>query len=147
MQQRYIIGWVLVLTQMLCIGILVWPVSHWLYGQWTLVPAIIGIVIGLLAVWEMRSSKLRVHPAPAKGAILIASGVYAYVRHPMYTAVLLVTVSGLWGNYNFFRLCVWLLLVAVLVYKLTLEEQMLQQQFAEYQQYQKHTYRLLPWLY
>jgi protein-S-isoprenylcysteine O-methyltransferase Ste14 len=48
-----------------------------------------GIAVGLWAIFEMQKSKLNIAPHVRKGAILISSGPYRVIRHPMYLSLLL----------------------------------------------------------
>ena len=88
--------------------------------------------------------ELRAEPAPSPQAELRTDGAYARVRHPIYAGLLLggaglVLVTGrprstvLWGA-----------LLAVLLRKIGLEEQLLSERFPGYAAYTERTPRLLP---
>lgn len=49
--------------------------------------------IGVAALWQLRHS-FRVAPTPRRDGRLVTDGIYRWLRHPMYTAVVLVA-SGL----------------------------------------------------
>ena len=99
------------------------------------------------AVWVMRKSRLRISPVPAAQAVLMTEGPYRFVRHPMYTSVLLGCGALLIMHFNMGRMVVFLLLVAVLVVKLHLEERLLCARFAGYREYMHKTARLIPYVY
>jgi protein-S-isoprenylcysteine O-methyltransferase Ste14 len=75
---------------------------------------------------------------------MISSGPYRWIRHPMYAAVILcgiaaaasIATPGGW-------LCL-IALIAVLVIKLQVEEQLLMRKYPQYAAYRSHTWRLLP---
>lgn len=46
---------------------------------------IVGGAIGFLAIITMKLNNLRVLPIPKPDAELITSGIYSYIRHPMYS--------------------------------------------------------------
>ncbi len=96
------------------------------------------------AVFAMRKSKLRIMPEPSARAILITDGPYHYIRHPMYTAVLLFSVGLLICNFSVLRLVLIIALTIVLIIKLTVEEKLLLQKFEGYQDYCNRTSKLLP---
>src|SRR6185437_13951433 len=93
-----------------------------------LVPAIFISLSVLLVVWAiatMQKSKLRILPEPSAGATLITDGPYHFIRHPMYTSILLGTTGLLINHFNWMRLTFFIALVSVLIIKLTWEEKML----------------------
>ena len=98
------------------------------------------------AVWAMRKSRLRVLPEPHPSAKLIMEGPYRFIRHPMYTSVLLGAGALISTNNNLDMLVAWIALFFVLWSKLGYEERLLLQRFASYQSYQRRTGRLLPFL-
>lgn len=95
----------------------------------------------------MQKSKLRILPEPSANAILITKGPYRFIRHPMYTAILLGSIGLLINYFTWLRLAIAVALAIVLLIKLNWEEKMLSQKFDEYKEYMKHTRRILPLLF
>jgi protein-S-isoprenylcysteine O-methyltransferase Ste14 len=106
-----------------------------------------AVLLLLWGVASMRRSRLRVTPIPAKDASLVTSGPYRFIRHPMYTSVLLGTLGLLLMDFTAWRLGILLLLTLVLTLKLRFEETLLSRRFPEYQAYIKRTWKLIPFLY
>ncbi len=81
--------------------------------------------------------------------LLVETGLYRYIRHPLYLASLL----GLLGFGLVFRsiiMTVFVLIVYFLVFKhrLEYEERILEEEFGEkYTEYKKRTKRLIPFIY
>ncbi|MET2984112.1 methyltransferase family protein [Aureibaculum conchae] len=70
------------------------------YFVWILF--LIGIIIGLIAVFSFYKAKTSVDPLhPTKASKLISGGIYKYTRNPMYLGMLLVLVAAFvkFGNY------------------------------------------------
>lgn len=142
----------LVLTQFLTLGYFVFfhPIQQPFGPQdivaGTLVTA--GIVIGVWAFLSIRrGSTFRILPEPATHATLITNGPYAFVRHPMYTALILCTL-GLFLNYPVMsHFIAWSLLFITLNIKLIHEEKLLPQIFPNYTKYQAVTHKLFPFIY
>gem|GEM_PF-124128 len=137
----------LVGLQFLFIGLLFANVA---IEQIHFVAAIIILLAFLLAVWAivaMKKSKLRILPEPSADAILITAGPYHFIRHPMYTAVLLGCAGLLINHFTWVRLIIYLALIVVLIIKLYREEKMLLNKFATYRTYRKYTCRLIPFLF
>jgi protein-S-isoprenylcysteine O-methyltransferase Ste14 len=103
----------------------------------------------LLAVWAivaMRKSRFRISPIPAPDASLVISGPYQFIRHPMYSAILLFVTGLLVIHYNTAQLIAALLLALVLLVKSKWEEIMLINKFPEYKAYMRHTKSIIPYI-
>jgi protein-S-isoprenylcysteine O-methyltransferase Ste14 len=80
---------------------------------------------------------------------LITSGIFRYIRHPIYSGALL----GVFGFYLAYRSLIVLIAVSIihfLIFKhrLLFEEGILTEEFGEeYKEYMKRTKRLIPYLY
>ncbi len=140
-------SYILVVLQLFIAGYLLvsGPVitSHWLL----LSLQVISLAIGIWAILIMRTSKFNVSPEVHKEAHLVEKGVYRYVRHPMYTSVLLFCLLLLINDFGWIRLGMFTALLVVLVVKLRYEEQMLRDEFTGYQEYMSRTWRLVPWIF
>jgi protein-S-isoprenylcysteine O-methyltransferase Ste14 len=106
-----------------------------------------GLILGGWAVWSMRGSRWRIHPDPHPASTLVAHGPYRWVRHPMYTAVLLVAASWMAARWTPARGVMGLALIAVLVMKLRREEVRWSARDPAYAAYRERTWRILPGLY
>ena len=49
----------------------------------------LGITIGILAIQEHESNNFNIRPDIKENCKLVTTGIYTYIRHPMYLAVLL----------------------------------------------------------
>jgi protein-S-isoprenylcysteine O-methyltransferase Ste14 len=79
---------------------------------------------------------------------LIVTGPYQWVRHPMYTAFLLITLGFFLISGNLFFGGFLLVIFYLLIYRMNSEEAYLLKKFKpEYAAYMKRTKRLIPFLY
>lgn len=112
-----------------------------------MLPVLAGILLGLGSVWTMRTSKLRIHPEPHPEASLVQHGPYRWIRHPMYSAVLLVAAGWVFAAPAPWRIAAWVALLGVLLAKLTREEALWRERIPAYRDYMKRTHRLIPFVY
>ncbi|MCZ2100947.1 MAG: isoprenylcysteine carboxylmethyltransferase family protein [Chitinophagales bacterium] len=105
---------------------------------------IIGSIIGVMALLRLAES-LTIYPSPKQDATLKTDGLYQYMRHPIYTAVILVFL-GLTGIFaNIFKLAITLIMMVFFYFKSSYEETRLSAHYPDYDAYKKKTGRFLPW--
>jgi len=108
---------------------------------------LLGIALGIWAVVTMGIGNFNVTPDPLKSSRLVTQGPYRFIRHPMYLALLLVTLPLVTTKFSLLRLAIWLALLIDLVVKLNYEEGMLTAQLEGYRDYKQQSYRLIPFIY
>jgi protein-S-isoprenylcysteine O-methyltransferase Ste14 len=113
----------------------------------TLVLFGLGIIIGVIAILNMRLSNLRVNPEVTTGSRLVTNGIYKYLRHPMYLGLILVSLSLVLDNLTFTRVVIFDLLIMNQLLKLNYEEKLLEKHFEGYKEYKKSTKKLIPFVY
>lgn len=107
-----------------------------------LVFIVLGITLGLIALFQMKSN-LSPYPIPLEKSKLLTSGAFAISRHPIYTALIF---SGLgYGIYqqSMYKILITFLLLILFLYKSRYEESLLSQKFPEYKDYKKKTRRFI----
>lgn len=106
-----------------------------------------GVSLGVWAIGSMGVRRLSMWPEPRSDAELIRHGPYAWVRHPMYAAVLLGAGGLVVQTTSAARLGGLAALAAVLAVKMRLEEAHMRRRFPDYEVYARQTSRLIPFLY
>jgi protein-S-isoprenylcysteine O-methyltransferase Ste14 len=144
-------GNLLVLGQFILIGLLVfYPSSGLNTGEFSYFLSVVSIsslffgfvILGVSALALGRS--LTAHPIPGKNAQLVTSGLYGFVKHPIYSGLILLAL-GLTINGGFFPHTLFLIaLLLLLNYKAKFEEALLSQRFPDYADYSKKTGRFVP---
>lgn len=110
---------------------------------------IVGFAVAALAVWGhiARNRTLpSVAPTPNSQAALVETGLYAWVRHPIYTGVLLVAFGVALAHGHIAVLLVALALVVFFTFKSRYEESLLRVAYPQYDAYMARTGRFLPFL-
>lgn len=114
--------------------------------------ALIGAVLCVLgisfAIWARfhLGKNWSSHPTLKEGHELVTSGPYRFVRHPIYTGILLAELgTALAVGY------IWLILLVfgavVFVRRVFIEEKIMMKQFPDaYPEYKKHTKALIPFI-
>ncbi len=109
--------------------------------------AVIGM--GILALGTLEHQRVnrtppKVSPTPNQQAQLVQTGIYRFIRHPLYTAVLTVCLGMSLFHGHVLAFVLWILLVGFFTYKAMYEETLLQAVYAEYAEYMTRTGRFIP---
>lgn len=148
-RREVVLAWTFVAVQFLLIGLVVllprgdaWslPASFSLaatVGTWT------GIGLMVLAAAALRRG-LTAAPLPNAHARLRTSGLYRYVRHPIYTGLLLFTASQVVSSRSVPASAAGIGLLLLINVKAHWEEQRLEDRFADYSDYARATPRFVP---
>jgi protein-S-isoprenylcysteine O-methyltransferase Ste14 len=126
----------------------------WCHGDWkpgfqlvlgTLL-FITGGVVGIAGVAVLGNSRTP-FPKPTPHARLVRHGIYALIRHPLYTSVVLASLGWalIWQSLP--ALGAAALLVPLFDAKARREERWLTEQFPQYADYQRHVRRFIPGIY
>jgi protein-S-isoprenylcysteine O-methyltransferase Ste14 len=109
--------------------------------------AIVGVGLSLLIVSALQlgrsySSSTR----PRASSVLVRRGVYRYLRHPIYTGLLIVSLAFFLSRPTLVVGTAYLLLALVTNVRAGIEERMLEERYPEYAEYRGRTERYLPFL-
>lgn len=138
-------GWMLVVAQIFAIlglvlmaaGAYPFPILNW---------ALLGIGLSISAAAAIQMGKsIRVH-ADANGAGLVTSGLFSFVRNPIYFGLLIALAGINLANPRPFTWAVYGFLVLILAIKISSEEKSLRAIYPDYADYAKRTKRLIPYI-
>jgi len=104
---------------------------------------VIGIIIIVLSFYQL-GSNLSPFPSPVKNANLITTGIFKYLRHPIYTGILLILFSVAIYNTSEYKLIISILLLILFQFKSKYEESRLIANFENYKNYMKDTGKFIP---
>lgn len=107
---------------------------------------IVATLLGVWAVITMGPRRVSVMPDVQPSIQLVTTGPYRWMRHPLYTSVLLMAGSFVLNNFAWGKVGVWSVLLFNQIIKLLYEEKQLKARFPAYTRYAKTTRRLLPWI-
>ncbi len=102
-----------------------------------------------LLVWAALSlgRNLTPLPQPRDDAKLVTTGAFAFVRHPIYSAIVLIALGGALGRGSPLALAFTVALVTLLEFKSRREERLLLTRFPEYAAYSTRVKKFVPGVY
>jgi protein-S-isoprenylcysteine O-methyltransferase Ste14 len=105
-----------------------------------------GALIGK-AGFQALGDNLTPLPSPKQNASLVQSGIYRHVRHPIYSALILLSFGWSLLRNNATGLVFSAILASLLDRKATYEEELLSQRFSDYPSYRRRVAKFLPRIY
>lgn len=144
-------AWALVGAQfvfLLLLGFLPWG-SLWNRGVGTIVLGLVLVALGAgiaLAAGAGLGRTLTPSPIPRDDGVLVTRGVYAIVRHPIYSSLLILGVGLVVIGASALHVLAWVALLSVFMLKSRLEERMLAGRYSAYRAYAARVGRLVPGL-
>ncbi len=104
-----------------------------------------GVGVGLIFISMFHLNKnLSPFPTPKEDSKLVTTGIFAFLRHPIYTGILITTFFLAVYLQSGFKLIIVFFLAILFYFKSAFEEKKLLQKFPEYKNYKKHTGRFWP---
>lgn len=103
----------------------------------------VGIIGIIVSAYSIRSS-LTPMPIPKEEGKLAVNGLFRYVRHPMYTSVLVFSLGLAVSNGKLYKYLLVLSLLILFYYKSKYEEIYLTEKYPEYKNYARRTSRFIP---
>lgn len=116
-------------------------------GDWiAIVVVFVGLLLGLWAILVIGPRRVSITPDVKSDTRLVMTGPYRFIRHPMYTALLLFAGGFVFTPFYWWKIGVWLGLLCVLIAKANIEERQLSASFDDYAGYRRRTQRFIPFL-
>jgi protein-S-isoprenylcysteine O-methyltransferase Ste14 len=121
------------------------------HGDWTRLGVaaagvalfVIGACFGIAGVVVLGRNRTP-FPKPREGSELVQRGIYAHVRHPLYTSVILASIGWALTWQSGAALLAASLLIPFFEAKARREEQWLRKQFPNYVEYERRVPRFIP---
>lgn len=148
--------WVL-LQGLLLIGVVLLPTyrlpsvvipSPGIYGLWGIAGAIALLAVILLGKGLLDlGQSLTPLPFPREDGQLVQTGVYGWVRHPIYSGVILGILSYAIAQQSLSHFLATAILLLFFNAKANREETWLLERYPDYINYQQRVKKLIPWIY
>lgn len=112
-------------------------------------PLIVFILGGLLGIWALQHNQLgnfNVQPKLKENAQLVTTGIYGYIRHPMYLSVTIMMLSMVIASPTLLEILLFMGLIIVLWLKARREEALWSLHDEAYKIYRKRSKFFLPFV-
>lgn len=119
--------------------------SHW-FRILNLIISIIGLLVVILAILQLNKN-LSPFPTPKDASVLLENGLYKFIRHPIYSGIILMLTGYSFYKDSWYKLGITLLLLLLFYFKTQYEEQLLQIKFEDYKTYKSKTGKFFPKIY
>jgi protein-S-isoprenylcysteine O-methyltransferase Ste14 len=106
---------------------------------------LLGLLLMLAAFVSLRAV-IQIAPEPKAGGHLVTSGPYRWLRHPIYTGMLLLFIGLILRKPTLLIAIAAATVVVLLFVKAEFEERMLQERYPEYLQYKRRSWGIVPGL-
>lgn len=137
--------------QFLLFGLYLFPLIQYPFSIHVIVEylflliALLGVLAIIFAILQLNTN-LTAFPTPKNDSELVQEGLFKYVRHPIYSGIILTTIG--WG---FFQESVWQMGIGITLwvlfyFKSQYEESLLESRYADYKNYKKVSGRFFPFL-
>ena len=133
----------LVLGQFASIAVLLFG-GGWALPWWAWLIFTLGLAVFVWAAASLGGGNFTIMPDPRAGNMLTEQGVYHFLRHPMYTAVILCGMAVSFGAPSVARWCAMGICLVVLVLKVRYEESRLTAKHPDYPKVMGGVPRLFP---
>jgi len=142
------IDFLFVIVQFVLFAIYMFNIDFWEFtipyflSTTFIIVSITGLLVIIIAILQLNKN-LSPFPTPKSDSELIRTGLYKYIRHPIYTGILLMTFGYGFYTTSAFKIIISSLLLILFYFKSSYEEERLQNVFSEYKHYKKSTRRFL----
>ncbi len=92
---------------------------------------IISTIVMLISIKDL-GSNISPFPRPIVNGKLTTSGIYNFIRHPMYYSLILISFGFFITKLSFYHLCLTISLALIIKFKIILEEKYLNKKFKNY---------------
>lgn len=125
----------------------IWSLTNRIIASFGLLIILIGVTVRWISIIQL-SSAFTVDVAIANDHKLKTNGIYKYIRHPSYSGLLLIMTGFAICMNSVISLFVAIVpMVAAILYRIYVEEQMLTNEFGDvYTSYKKQASKVIPWI-
>ena len=141
--------WIFVIVQFLLFTAYLFEINflNLEFPEWLRLICFPFIILGLvLILWSFvqLGNSLSPFPSPLKRASLITSGIYKYIRHPIYSGILVLLFSIALYKASEYKFLISIFLLILFHFKTIYEESKLLSKYPNYKEYRRVTGQFFP---
>ncbi len=136
----------LVAIQFLSMGLMLLFSDGIFYHPLAVLIFMLGLSIGIWALFHNRLGNFNIQPKLKENAKLITTGIYKYIRHPMYFSVFLMMLGLVIATPTLYEIFFFVLLLLALYLKAKKEEALWIEENADYVAYKQRTKYFVPFV-
>ena len=103
---------------------------------------VLTLFLIIWTLWTIMFNKFSLYNPKLKEARLIPKGPFVYVRHPVYTALLILAICWIFNYVSVFKLLVFVVLVASVILTVSYYERILSKNLSDFGLYKQKTYKI-----
>ena len=135
----------LVILQFGTIGVML-LLADYRFDLLSLIVFLAGVIVGIWALMHNRLGNFNIEPELKENCKLITTGIYKWIRHPMYASVTLMMLGVTLMDPRAVLWLLWLFLINVLLLKAQREESLWISHDPCYYAYMKNTKYFIPYI-
>lgn len=120
-----------------------WHIIHFSFAALNWALMLFGFTLILWAFIQLKTN-FSPWPSPKPNGDLVQTGVFKYLRHPIYSGIILMLGGWALRQQNLYQLLVVAGLLVLFYFKASYEEKQLCKKFPTYKEYQQKTGRFVP---
>ncbi len=137
----------LLILQFLCMGYIVFTGPIVTSNIVVLSIEVFALFLVAWTLWTIKFDKFSLLKQSTKKSRLVPKGPFVYIRHPIYTALIILSTSWIYTQINIFRVLVWVILMVSVVLTIIYYEHVLSKTVSDFGLYKQRTYRIIPFIY
>lgn len=135
----------LVFLQFGTVGVML-LLMHYRFDLLAVLVFAVGVIVGLWALTHNRLGNFNIEPELRENCRLVTTGIYGWIRHPMYTSVTLMMLGVALMDPRAVQWLLWLFLVNILLLKAKREESLWLSYDQCYLEYREKTKYFIPYI-
>jgi len=136
----------LVFLQFTLIGLIALFSKGFFSSLVSMVVFVLGAGLGLWALLHNKLGNFNIQPKMKEGAVLVTSGIYAFIRHPMYLSVIVMSLALVLSSVTLLQSFLFFALILVLLLKAKREESLWIEKDESYAEYRAKSKFFLPFI-
>jgi protein-S-isoprenylcysteine O-methyltransferase Ste14 len=120
--------------------------NNFLSSPFSILLFMIGLLFGIWAIKHNKIGNFNIQPKLKEHSKLITSGIYQYIRHPMYTSVIIMMLSFFLSTPTLIEALFFVALIITLLLKAKKEESLWLKHDIEYKHYKERTKFFVPYI-